>query len=155
VKRLDSLYGGSSSRGLKNIEEIIKLGDSFLREDAVSFIESLRHRWGREGLWYRAPLSNPTTGSSVVERMLKSLCCAETIEHDSAADPVRLRMARIFLYHYFEQKRIDIQKDKNLSNLLSQGKRISSVVLDVVLEDMYGHGKQVSLRVREQRRQRS
>jgi hypothetical protein len=153
VKRLDSLYGGSSARGVKNIQEIIKLGDSFLREDAVSFIESFRHGWGREGLWYRPPLSNPTTGSSIVERMLKSLRCAETVEHDSIVDPVRLRMARIFLYQYFEQKRIDV-KDSNLPNPLSQGKDISSVVLDVILEDMYGsHDEQVGLRVRDQRRE--
>ena len=148
VKRLDSLYGGSSARGVKNIQEIIKLGDSFLREDAVSFIESFRHGWGQEGLWYRTPLSNPTTGSSIVERMLKSLRCAETIEHDSIVNPVRLRMARIFLYQYFEQKRIDV-KDSNLPNLLSQGKDISSVVLDIILEDIHSrHNEQVSLRVR-------
>ncbi|KAF2181413.1 hypothetical protein K469DRAFT_589828, partial [Zopfia rhizophila CBS 207.26] len=69
--------------------------------------------------WYCSPLSNPTTSSSVVERMLKSLCCAETVEHDSTMDPVRLRMSRIFFYHYFEKKRIDVQKDLNLLNLLS------------------------------------
>ncbi|KAF2175078.1 hypothetical protein K469DRAFT_611955, partial [Zopfia rhizophila CBS 207.26] len=90
-----------------------------------------------EGLWYRPPLSNPTTGSSVVERMLKSLCYTKTVEYDSTVDLVRLRMARIFLYHYFEKKRIDVQKDPNLPNLLSQGKDISSVVLDVILEDIY------------------
>ncbi|KAF2180775.1 hypothetical protein K469DRAFT_753136 [Zopfia rhizophila CBS 207.26] len=68
-------------------------------------------------------------------------------------DPVRLRMARIFLYHYFEQKRLDIQKDPDLANLLSQGKDRSSVVLDIILKDIYGrHDKQISLRVREQRR---
>ena len=50
MKRLDSLYRGSSSRGLKNIADIIKLGDSFLREDAVRFIESFRHSWGQDGL---------------------------------------------------------------------------------------------------------
>ncbi|KAF1365197.1 hypothetical protein EJ07DRAFT_51756, partial [Lizonia empirigonia] len=106
----------------------------------------------QEGLWNRAPLSNPSTGSSVVEKMLKSLRCAETIEYDSAVDPVRLRMARIFLYHYFEQKCIDIRKDPNLSNRLSQGKRISSVVLDVILEEMYScHDQQVSVRVSKQR----
>ena len=85
--------------------------------------------------------------------MLKSLRCAETIEYDSAVDPVRLRMARIFFYHYFEQKCIDIRKDPNLLNRLSQGKRISSVVLDVILEEMYGHhDQQVSVRVSKQRR---
>ncbi|KAF2679227.1 hypothetical protein K458DRAFT_274851, partial [Lentithecium fluviatile CBS 122367] len=99
--------------------------------------------------WDRAPLSNPTTGCSVVENVLRSLRCAETIEYDSAVDPFRLRVARVFLYHYLEQKRINIQKDPNLPDLLSQGKRISSVVVDVILEDMYGrYGKQVSLRVK-------
>ncbi|KAF1949652.1 hypothetical protein CC80DRAFT_362301, partial [Byssothecium circinans] len=87
--------------------------------------------------WYRAPLDNPSTSSSVVERMLMSLRCAETIEHNYAVDLFRLRMARILLYHYLEQRCIDIQEDPKLPNLLSQGKMISSVVLDEVLEDMY------------------
>ena len=108
VKQLDSLYGGCSANGLRNISDIIKLGDSFLRDDAVDFIESLRRGWGREGLWYRPTLKNPTIGSSVVERMLRSIRFANTIEYDSTVDPVRLRMARIFLYHYFEQKRLDL-----------------------------------------------
>ena len=55
--------------------------------------------------------------------ILKSVHCAETVEHDSAVGPVRLRMARIFLYHYFEQKRIDVQKDPNLPNLLLEIRR--------------------------------
>ncbi|KAF1974403.1 hypothetical protein BU23DRAFT_414183, partial [Bimuria novae-zelandiae CBS 107.79] len=92
--------------------------------------------------WYRSPLSNPTTGRSVTKRMLMSLRCAETVEHDSAMDPVRLRIARIFLYHYFEQKRLSIDKNLNLVNRLSQGKDRASVALDIILEDMYGHDKQ-------------
>ena len=154
LKQLDSQYGGRSKHGLKNIPQIIQLGDLFLREDAVSFIESFCHGWEQKGLWYRPPLSNPTTGSSLVEKMLKSLCCAETIEHDSTVDPVRLRMARIFLYHYLEQKGLDLQKDPNLPNLLSRGKDISSIVMDITLEDMYGrHDKPLSPRVSEQRRE--
>jgi hypothetical protein len=152
-KRLESLYGGTSPRGLKNIHEIIQLGDSLFREDVVRFIESFRHSWGQDGLWDRAPLSNPLTGNSVVENVLRSLRCAETIGHEYAVDPFRLRVARILLYYYLEQKRIDIKGDPNLPNLLSQGKRISSVVVDIVLEDMYGHhGSQVSPRVKAQRR---
>ncbi|PVH90439.1 hypothetical protein DM02DRAFT_473227, partial [Periconia macrospinosa] len=67
-----------------------------------------------EGLWYRGPLINPSTGSSAVERMFKCLRCAETIKYESTVDAVRLRIARIFLHHYFEQKCIDIRKDPNL-----------------------------------------
>ncbi|KAF1979397.1 hypothetical protein BU23DRAFT_402650, partial [Bimuria novae-zelandiae CBS 107.79] len=102
--------------------------------------------------WDRVPLSNPTTGSLVVKNVLRSLRCAETIKHDCAVDPFKLRAARILLYYYLEQKRIELQEDPNLPNLLSQGKRISSVVVNIVLEDMYGrHGKQVSPRVKAQR----
>ncbi|ORX95380.1 hypothetical protein BCR34DRAFT_669461 [Clohesyomyces aquaticus] len=148
VKQLDRLYGGSSARGLRNLGEIIEIGDSFLREDAGSFIQSIRHRWGREGLWYRSPLSNPNIGDSVAERMLESLRCAKTVEHDSAVDPVRLKMARIFLYQYFEQKRLDVQKDPRLLSMISQGKNRSSIVLDVILEHMYSCNKiQVGLQV--------
>lgn len=153
LKRLDSLYGGSSTRGLQNIPEIINIGDHFLREDVVNFVETFRQGRGLEGLWYRVPLSNPSTGSSVVERMFKSLRCAETIEYDAAVDPVRLRIARVLLYHYFEQKCIDMRNDSNLPSLLSQGKRVSSVVLDVIIEEMHNrHDQQVSLQVSKQRR---
>jgi hypothetical protein len=70
LKRLESLFGGTSPRGVRNLNEIIELGDSFLKKDAVRFIESFRHNWGQDGLWDRAPLSNPIAGSSVVENVL-------------------------------------------------------------------------------------
>ncbi|KAH7111263.1 hypothetical protein B0J11DRAFT_397221, partial [Dendryphion nanum] len=92
--------------------------------------------------WYRSPLSNPTTGRSITERMLMSLHCAEAVEHDSVTDPVRLRIARVFLYHYFEQKRLSIDKNLNLVDRLFQGKDRASVAPDIILENMYGHDKQ-------------
>ena len=88
-----------------------------------------------------------------MENVLRSLRYAEIIGHDYAMDPFRLRVARIFLYHYLEQKRIDILNDPNRRRVLTQGKVISSIVLNVVLEDMYGRdGKQINLRIKEQRR---
>lgn len=63
-------------------------------------------------------------------------------------------MARTFLYHYLEQKGLDLQKDPNLPNLLYQGKDISSIVIDITLEDMYGrHNIPLSPQVSNQRRQ--
>ncbi|KAF1966827.1 hypothetical protein BU23DRAFT_661251, partial [Bimuria novae-zelandiae CBS 107.79] len=69
--------------------------------------------------WDRVPLSNLTTSSSVVENVLRSLRCAKTIEHECAVDLFKLQAARILLYYYLEQKRIDLQEDLNLPNLLS------------------------------------
>ena len=86
--------------------------------------------------------------------MFESLRCAETIKCDSALDPVRLRMARICLHYYFEQKCITIPKDPTLAKLLSQGKWLSSDVLDVILAGMYDRYDQpVNLQVSKQRQQ--
>ena len=69
-------------------------------------------------------------------------------------DPVRLRMARIFLYHYLEQKGLDVRQDPNRPNLLYQGKDISSIVIDITLEHMYGrHDIPLSPEVSDQRRE--
>lgn len=152
-KQLDSQYGGTSKHGLQNLNEIIELGDHFLRIDAVSFIHSLRYRCSQNGLWYRPLLSNPTTGS-IAEKTLKSLRCADATEEDTIVGPVRLRMARIFLYHYMEQKVLDIRTNCKMTNLRSRGKDVPSIVTDLILNDIYGcNNESVSLLVSKQRRE--
>jgi hypothetical protein len=69
--------------------------------------------------------------------MLKSLNCAETLERDSVVDPVKLRMARVLLYYYFEQMCIELNRERSLCNL-SSGLGIATVAKDAVLETMYG-----------------
>ena len=153
LKQLDSQYGGHSRHGLRNIPEIIEIGDSFLREDGASFIESFRHEWEQRGLWNRPQLSNPITSSNIAERIFDSLRCAEIIDYDSPIDPIRLRMARIFLYHYLEQQRLKLMKDQNLLSL-SRGKNISSTVLDLTLEAIYSRDNQpLDPRTSEKRRE--
>jgi hypothetical protein len=132
LKQLDLQYG------LKNVPEIIELSDHFLREDAVSFIDSFRNRCCQSGLWYRPPLSNPVNGSSLVERTLQSLRCAETVEDDDTLGPVRLRMARVLLYQFLEQKVLNIRKDRNMLHQRSRGKDVPSIVMDLTLDGMYG-----------------
>lgn len=68
--------------------------------------------------------------------MFQSLRCAKILKCEFTIDPVRLRMARMFLYHYLEQKGLNIQKDPNFPYLLSQGKDIPSITIDVTLEAM-------------------
>ncbi|KAF2175753.1 hypothetical protein K469DRAFT_53257 [Zopfia rhizophila CBS 207.26] len=144
--QLSYLYGDP----FEKLRYIVEIGDSFLREDAKEFINLFCCRWDREDPWSRLPLSNPTSGGSLTERMLKSLYCAETIEYDSVVDPVRLRMARILLHHHYEQKCIDLKKDPDLSSRLSQGKGIASVAKNAILEKIYGcHDKNLSPEARE------
>ncbi|KAF2184592.1 hypothetical protein K469DRAFT_579464, partial [Zopfia rhizophila CBS 207.26] len=87
------------------------------------------------------------------EKLLSGFRCAEVLELSLAADPVRLRIARIWLYHYFEQRRIDLHTDPSTLGKLSSGKTIASVVTDEVLNELHStHDKRFRPQSRKQRR---
>jgi hypothetical protein len=130
--QLNYLYGGP----YEDLCYIIRIGDSFLREDARDFITQFYRRWNLEDPWSRLPISNPTLKRPLTERMLKSLHCAEAIEFDSIVDPVKLRIARMLLHHYFKQLCMNFKKSRKLCNL-SPGKGVASVAKDIVLETIY------------------
>jgi hypothetical protein len=142
--QLNRLYGGSYEK----LCYIIRIGDSFFREDARDFIIHFYRRWNSEDPWSRLPISNPTSKRPLTERMLKSLHCAEAIEFDSIVDPVKLRIARMLLHHYFEQLCIKFKKDRRLCNL-SPGKGVATAAKDVVLKMIYGcREKNLALEIR-------
>jgi hypothetical protein len=148
---LTSTYGVKTRHRLagESLEEIIRLGDSFLQVDIRTHLESLRHAWPAEGLWNRQPLSNPMCGQTRVEKLFNSVRCADILDRDSAVDPVRLRMARIILYHHHEQLCIDLPSNKQLRGQLSCGRDRASLAADVIIEALYnlGHEDQVDERM--------
>lgn len=93
--QLSRLYRSS----YEEIQYVVEIGDSFLREDAKDFINSFCRSWDAEDPWSRLPTGNPVTGMSLTEKIFKSLQCAETISADSLVEPIKLRMARVLLYH--------------------------------------------------------
>ncbi|KAF1352917.1 hypothetical protein EJ07DRAFT_135507 [Lizonia empirigonia] len=102
--------------------------------------------------WSRLSGEDPTLEGSLTERILKSLCCAEKIEIESAIDPVKLTMARILLHHHFEQKCIELSKDPKISSYLFQGKGIASVTINTILEEIYNrHDQNISAQAKEKR----
>jgi hypothetical protein len=149
--RLGSLYGGHSKNAVKNINYIIQLGDSFLRTDAASFIETLCDRWDTEGLWYRPALSNPAGDVSVMKRLLRGFHCAEVLQHGSIVDAFRLRISRVLLYQYYIELFAELQTSPSLSDQRSSGKRTASVATDKILDELYNaHSEQFKLRTRKQ-----
>ena len=136
---LMSAFGDHVQHPLKDetIIEIMKLSDSFLREDARSFLESFRLGWSQNGLWDRPPLTNPTSGEAAIEKLFNSSCCAEVLEQDSVLDPFRLRIARILLYHYYKQLCISSLSNPDLLSRRSRGRDTASIVMDKILEDIY------------------
>ncbi|KAF2844114.1 hypothetical protein T440DRAFT_410812 [Plenodomus tracheiphilus IPT5] len=124
-------------------EDFMYTGKAFL--SLLASVEDLFcYRWTLKNPWSRLPEENPTSKGSLTERILKSLHCAETIEFESAIDPAKLRMARILLYHHFEQKCTDLRKDPKIASYLSQGKGIASVANDAILEEIYGCNDQIT-----------
>jgi hypothetical protein len=149
-KQLDSQDRAKSKYGLEQINE---LSDRILRIDAVSFIYSLHYRCGQRGLWYRPSLGNPVTGS-LEERTLRSLQCAETTEEDTIVGPVRLRMVRVFLYHFMEQKVLYIRTNRSMLHLSAPGKDVQSIVIDLTLDQIYScDSESDNLVIRSQRRE--
>ena len=132
--QLCNLYGENYDR----LKAIMQIGDGSFRKDAEESIDLFCYRWSLENPWSRLPEENPTSRGSLTERILKSFYSAETIEFESAINPVKLRMARILLYHHYKQKCIDLTKDPRISSYLSQGKGIASVANDMILEEIYG-----------------
>ncbi|KAF2193605.1 hypothetical protein K469DRAFT_550888, partial [Zopfia rhizophila CBS 207.26] len=138
---------------LEDYFPIIRLGDSFLRVDIVSFLEHFRLGWSQNGFWYRLPLSNPTPDGTTTERLFKSFHCAELLEQGSSVDPVRLRIARIILYHYYEQLCVDSRSNPTILGRRSRGRDTASVATDRILESMYNSSKdQTNPRIWKQRR---
>jgi hypothetical protein len=137
---LTSMYGNRAQEALtaETIIEIIQLGNFFLRDDLESFTESFRLASGQNSIWDRPSLMNPTEGGTLIERLFNGFRCAQILEQSSTVDPVRLRIARIVLYHYYEQLYVDAQSDSDLLSRRSRGRSTSSVVTDKILEDMYG-----------------
>jgi hypothetical protein len=90
--------------------------------------------------------------SSLAERTLRSLHYAEITEEDTIIGPVRLRIARIFLYYYIEQKVLNIRTNRCMQNLRSPGKNVQSIIIDLTLDDIYSSNNELdSLQVRKQR----
>ncbi|EOA90826.1 uncharacterized protein SETTUDRAFT_36328 [Exserohilum turcica Et28A] len=132
--QLSRLYRSS----YEEIQYVVEIGDSFLREDAKDFINSFCRSWDAEDPWSRLPTGNPVTGMSLTEKIFKSLQCAETISADSLVEPIKLRMARVLLYHQYEQKLIELRHNSSSPTRLSSGKGLASIAKSVILERIYG-----------------
>jgi hypothetical protein len=131
-------FGNGTKHDLNpsSIIKIIKIGDSFLRDDAVSFVSS--HLGGvQNNLWYQPIVPDPTTNSSLTEKLFKSFCCTGILEQRSALDPIRLRIARILLYQYSEQLYKDSHSKQHILNRRSRGRDTTSAAIDQILEEMY------------------
>ncbi|KAF1352903.1 hypothetical protein EJ07DRAFT_135433, partial [Lizonia empirigonia] len=127
-------------------EEFMHVGKAFLSLLATiegNYLSSIQakllpHTWDVEDPWSRLPTGNPVTGTSLTEKMLKSLQCVEVISADSLVEPIKLRMARVLLYHQYEHELMLLKHDSSLRIHLSSGKGLASVAKSVILERIYG-----------------
>lgn len=122
----------------EEIKYVVEIGDSFLREDAKDFIDSFCRRWDADDPWSRLPTGNPVIGMSLTEKIFKSLQCAEVISADSFIEPIKLRMARVLLYHQYEKKIVELRHYTSLPTRLASGKGLASVAKSFILERIYG-----------------
>lgn len=136
---LTSKYGDGTQCNLKSVDiiNVIKVGDTFVRRDSVSFISSYLEAF-KDGVWNgQAIHAPPLEGLATTERLLKTFQCAELLDRHSAIDPVRLRIVRILLYWHYEQLYLELCDDPQVSKLYSSGTKTASVCIDKILETVY------------------
>ena len=131
-----------------NIIKVIKVGDSFIREDAANFI-FFHLNVIRNSIECHQAFPDLTFNCSLAEKIFR---CAEILEQRSVIDPIRLRMARILLYQYSEQLYKDSRSNQHMLNQRSSGRGASSVAIDKILEEMYAQEKQHNPHIWEKRR---
>jgi hypothetical protein len=119
-----------------DIIKVIEVGDSFLREDAASFV-SFHLSQNQNSLWCHLVVSNPTANGPLTEKLFKSFHCAEILEQQSAVYPIRLRIARVLLYWYYEQLCIDTYTNQTLLSRHPRGRNTASTATDKLLEEIY------------------
>jgi hypothetical protein len=114
---LTSKYGEDTDFDLKpaQIIEIIKTGDSFLREDSVDFATSYL-KSSQEKLW-----NTPLDGS-----------LTEILDQCAVVDPIRLRVARMLLLWYYEQ----LHSNPELLKRCSRGRDTASIATDILLQEI-------------------
>jgi hypothetical protein len=148
---LTPMYGNKIWHPLtrKHLVDTVQLGDSLLQADIGSFVDSFCRAWPADGLWNRQPLNKPTHGQTRVEKLFDGVRCAQILKHDSVVDPVRLRMAKIILYHHFERLCIDLPSNKRLRAQLSRGRDRASVATDMIVRAVYDleHNMQVDKKI--------
>jgi hypothetical protein len=130
---LTSKYGDDTDFNLKpaQIMSIIKAGDSFFRGDSVNFVTSYLES-SYDGRW-NTPIPCPPLNGALTEVLFKSFCCAEILDQRAIVDPIRLRVARILLFWYYER----LHRSPELLKRCSHGKTTASVATDILLQEIF------------------
>jgi hypothetical protein len=138
---LTSKYGDDTNHNLNpaQIINVIQAGDIFVRENCVDFVNSyimICH----DRLWNTPVPCSPLNGT-IEENLFKRFNCAEILNQRSIFDPIRLRVARILLFCYYEQLLEESRNNPELLSRRSRGRDHASIATDVLLEELCGDEK--------------
>jgi hypothetical protein len=133
--RLRARFGENSDYKLTSdqIIDVIEAGDSFLRDNPSEFVTSSLRDCTVTSCNTNVPY--PTSDGTLIEKLFKCLRTAEILDERSLVDPIRLRIARILLFWYYEQLCETYSQDR--SQKCSRGKGKASLVTDRLIEELY------------------
>jgi hypothetical protein len=134
---LTSKYGENTDSGLKPAQVInaIKVGDSFLLDNPVEFVTTYLENC-RAGIW-NTPVLCPPLNGSINENLFKSFRCAEILDQRTVVDPIRLRVARVLLFWYYEQLHNELCGTPEVLSRCSPGRDTASIVTDMLQEEIF------------------
>ena len=113
----------------------IKVGDSFLLNNPVEFVTTYLENC-RAGIW-KTPVLCPPLDGSLNEKLFKSFHCAEILDQRTTVDPIRLRVARILFFWYYEQLHNELCGNAEVLSRCSPGRDTASIITDILQEEIF------------------
>jgi hypothetical protein len=134
---LTSKYGENTDSRLNPAQIIIaiKVGDSFLLDNPVEFVTTYLQNC-RAGIW-NTPVLCPPLNGSLNENLFKSFRCAEILDQRTVVDPIRLRIARVLLFWYYEQLYDELCGTPEVLSRCSPGRDPSTIITDMLQEEIF------------------
>jgi hypothetical protein len=134
---LTSKYGENTDHSLKPTQIInaIKIGDSFLLDNPVEFVTTYLQNC-QAGIWNTPELCPPLNGS-LNENLFRSFRCAEILDQRTVIDPIRLRIARVLLFWYYEQLYNELCETPEVLSRCSSGRDPSTIITDMLQEEIF------------------
>ena len=123
-----------------DLVEVIRAGNSFIRVDASDFI-TLRLNPILADFWGIGESPRPMFNGKLAHAAFRSFRCAEVLRARSEVDILRLRFARLLLYHYAEQLIEQACSSPDMLARRSRGRSIASIALDTLTEQMFPHDR--------------
>jgi hypothetical protein len=115
---------------LSKLVFVIQAGDSFIRHEAMDFLQTQLPLW--DGIWCQTNLPNPTRDDSIMIKFVKIFQCITLLDRRSQLDDLRLRFHRVLQYQLYIKFKEEVAREKK-----NPSQRNATLAIERLLKYLY------------------